>query len=45
MNDMLRVIILSCTDFDRTEIQNKVNCNSRNILEIHNNYTCMFLVH
>ena len=36
------VNVLCGTNFDLKEIQNKVDSNSRHILEIHNIYTCMF---
>ena len=38
MNGMYRVNILYGTNIHPAEIQNKVDCNSRHILEIHNNY-------
>ena len=43
MNGMFWVNVLYGTNFDLAEIQNKVDCNSRHVLEILNNYTCMFL--
>ena len=37
MNGMFLVNVLYGTNFDLTEIQNKVDCNSRHILEILSN--------